>query len=725
MEQRRLSDEVLLHIASYLDPPTLISLAICNSHFCRLAYDPQLWKSHFWHTFVQPGIAPVSGKAASQPPLPTLAGLRSLLLHQKLASDKVVRGDGKRIARLPHRFYRQNLDTTPALQLATLFNVFDTEADSVALDWRQVYRVSINWQTGNFVSSHLSTPPSRGLLGRNDTDGPLIARASANYVFISRATKGRVLSPPVVEVYADLATHDSQTLDLDDLADLSFIGQLRSLQLDRIYAQGGHTDRQIRVTDIAIDAGFEANTVSNKLKMPGSPGNIRETMRVLVSYSGGYFALFRVLASSGADTNKSISAVEEYFHTPAAPDGHRDVAISALHSSALVLCSHNLEIDLYQIAEPQTHQSELCVNLVQRLSSYRTYWPASVHLKPILYHDVQKSSNRSAQACQERDEKAFRLTIAYATPAYPNAWTIGVQEVVMRLPIQDVTGQAIITSRHANARHAVASTPIDSRGVSSSVSLPWSQPAVDQASERNRITSLSYDDPFIVLGFTNNVLEVYELYGATTHVRLDCQSTDQHRARSATATPESSAGSLRLIHRRILYGHTGGVQSVALQDGRCVSGGADGNVMVWNLGERISAADSVASVVRQHKQSVRTSLTPKKYSFGECSDATSSIDMDKVEDTLDMTHLMTLQTPTRSSLGDSAQQHESDVPGLPPTSLQAALERSKRQDTSRGIIRWVSTTFDKIVSIVTYPSQGSNPQDAIPSRERVQIWKFG
>lgn len=238
------------------------------------------------------------------------------------------------------------------------------------------------------------------------------------------------------------------------------------------------------------------------------------------------------------------------------------------------------------------------------------------------------------------------------------------------------------------------------------------------------MTSLSYDDPFIVLGASNNVLEVYELYGATTHVRLDRDSAEQDVRRSATATPVSPKDSLRLVHRRILHGHTGGVQSVALEDGRCVSGGADGNVMVWNLGERFNEGDSIASVVRRHKRSSRPAQKQATRSVADRSDATSSVDVGDADEAVSMTHVLTLQTPSRNTLDDIAEVDD-EQGAVTQTSLHSALASSTRQDTSRGIIRWVSTTFDKIVSIVTYPNPSPDSTDLLPSRERVQIWNFG
>ena len=51
----------------------------------------------------------------------------------------------------------------------------------------------------------------------------------------------------------------------------------------------------------------------------------------------------------------------------------------------------------------------------------------------------------------------------------------------------------------------------------------------------------------------------------------------------------SSAPALRLRHVRTLFGHTSGVDSVSVLDGRCVSTGRDG-VKVWELPQRDNRA---------------------------------------------------------------------------------------------------------------------------------------
>lgn len=779
---RLLPDEIILRIFGYLDAADLASLQSVNSQLYTLAKDRHLWKRLFYFTFVCPVGDPASSRTGSST-LPTLREIRSLLLHQNLPSSKPILGDGDRqIHRLPRRFYSQSGSTSPvakpdeqAMQaLSSLYengaSIANTSTDHL-LDWEQLFRVSINWQGGNFAVSELLPTVAQNLATKGTGADQVrahppqtIVRVSDSFIYTSaaRADEHAAISPSII-VYAseqgsgrDTDPQSTAEHIPNDLSARAPITSFSSPGLERYLSQRPAVSSQVQiyVTEIAIDAAVKSDTSLNgqgrhyKRKAGDATEAASDlTASVLVAYSSGHASLFCLRATPG-----SYEVSEELFHQlPTATPGTH-VVMAALHSPALVLCTASFDIEVCRIDASASGTMQL--SCIQRLSSYRSFWPASLRLKKLPYHDVSKRARRSfASFSSERprpmgleDDVAFRVTLAYSTPTYPSSWSVSVQELVVRFIADSTTGSpSHVVSRHATAKHPFRPTPIDLRGRSMlsreirspSANSPPSQ-APRSSTAGNRTMSLTYDDPFVVVGASDNVLEVYELLGATTHVRRGLDSPSTSLPRSATATPISQRDALRLVHRRSLHGHTGSVHSVALEDGRCVSGSADGSVMVWSLGDRSNETDSIASVMRNAR---RSAFHDGHNPMGARSISSTILEEQEGDEAAShMTHILTLRTPTElgSSAGINPIGEKPTMRGTSPHRRRVGpsigqLVRSRVLDRqARGVVRWVSTAFDKIVSIVTYPESehGSNSAAHSPvgtqyQRERVQVWSFG
>ncbi|GAC98340.1 hypothetical protein PHSY_005933 [Pseudozyma hubeiensis SY62] len=786
----RLADETILRIFSLLDAPDLARLQLVSKQVRTLAKDRHLWKRLFYCTFVRPQYGG-SRKHATSSTLPALRELRSLLLHQNLLTGKHVAGDGnKQIHRLPSRYYRSSSNlasgTVPegaeanadeALSALLLDGLASSETSkNHLLDWEQIFRVSTNWQRGNFAVSVLSTisPPvarqTEKLHPPSSTD--TIVRVSDRFIFTAASgDRGHIPTNPSVSVYR--SEPDSASLDQHDGGAGQVPSDLHKRSPDLRFTSAGMQDlldsnncgntlAQIRVTEIAVD------NASSENRSPVEPSRHRKRRweacdrlhseklaRVLVAYTTGHISLFSLKAVNG-----SVIATEDIFCRPAFLAIGDCITMAALDSPAVVLCSSKFDVAFYQIAQAS---STTRLDLVHRLSSYRCSWPASLRLKKLPYHHVSKRLKRSSSlSSTERhgtddrlEEVAFRVTLAYSTPCYPSSWSVSVQEVVLRLRLDATSTSAVqVTSRHATAKHPFRPTPIDPRGrlMLGGNFMPSSHAPRDASGQRkafhsslgpasSRSTSLTYDDPFVVLGASDNLVEVYELVGATTFVRTDTEERQAHTStsRSATATPASHRQGLRLVHRRSLHGHTGSVHSVALEDGRCVSGGADGSVMVWSLGERSSETESIASAMRRARA---TALGAERREQSKHTSARSTsstlLEEDGEEAAIHMSHVLTLRSPTISqesevwSLDDdvACQSTPTNARRFGPSLGQLVGSRLFDRQ-ARGVIRWVSTAFDKIVSIVAYTEATSNsanagiiPIDGQQPRERVQLWSF-
>ena len=778
---RLLADELILRILSYLDAPDLAHLQSVSPHLRTLAKDRHLWKRLFYFAFVRP-----TSSHADSSTLPTLRELRSLLLHQNLPSSKHVVGDGIRpIQRLPRRFYSSLTlpnqgavsDQEAGRVLSSLYladaDIRDTSMDHL-LDWEQLFRVSTNWQRGNFAASHLLTPSTReaGLIqhasGSSASTRPqhTIVRVSNNLIFAATPSDDAqdAARLPTISVYA--SEHSASTagsFEPQSPKDLNARTPLACFSSPGLQKLLSRRQGQVHVTEIAVDASVSdaslvATSSHRKRKSSSAEHSSGQLVaRIMVAYSTGHLSIFELQTAQG-----SLQASEVVFHCSMTSGTGDHVVMAALYAPVLVVCSSRFNLEVLRIQTTASGSTEL--RLVHRMSSYRCSWPAALRLKKLPYHDVSKRARRAsalspvgrtARDQDHEEEVAFRVTLAYSTPSYPSSWSVSLQELVIRLRLGSTSAAPVhVTSRHATAKHPFRPTPIDLRGrsmldrhsspqhsrldTSNGVSSAAVQGDVQgDGVLHNRTTSLTYDDPFVVVGASDNLLEVYELLGATTHVRRDLEAATASVSRSATATPVSQRDALRLVHRRSLHGHTGSVHSVALEDGRCVSGSADGSVMVWSLGDRSNETDSIASVLRHARGA---NVTGYRGGAGARSSSSTILEEEEAEEAASqMTHVLTLRTPMEADQSDAILPNEKHTESARSACIRyqgpslGHLVRSRVLDRqTSGVIRWVSTAFDKIVSIVTYPDPALSlshasgiPSSAETLRERVQVWSFG
>ncbi|KAJ1596653.1 hypothetical protein NDA14_003013 [Ustilago hordei] len=785
-----LPDETILRILSHLDAPHLARLQLVSSQLRTLAKDRHLWKRLFYFRFVQPAESSTSSTLPTLRELRSLLLHQNLPSRKHVAADGSRRIH--RLPSRFYATSHSSHSTAEAIEQAVhpLDFLFSNRADvedrvnDHLLDWEQLYRVSTNWHAGNFAVSQLQpparardyTPPTSLHKPPATASQQTIARVSESFIFTAPpSSQNGARTLPCISVYPSEPSpvhhpHSDQDTQYvpKDLHKRAPLASFSSPSLQRLLSErpSDAALANAHVTEIAVDAvsvtDLAARTSSSdrKRKTPADlAGSPQQTTRVLVAFSTGHISLF-ALHRTTKDGKATIEATEEISYRPTTYTSGQHVTMAALHSPALVLCSSTFDVSFYQLSISLSAKTQL--NLVQRMTSYRPSWPAALRLKKLPFHDVNKRHCRSSSSMSPqrryhadlKEEAAFRVTLAYSKPSYPSSCNVSVQELVVRLDLASSTATpAGLTSRHATAKHPFRSTPLDLRGRSmlaahhgaSSAAGAFAVPTSltnassgDEANhadhacpsaKRSRTTSLTYDDPFVVVGASDNLLEVYELLGATTYVRrdLDCTPTSSHR--SATATPVSPRDSLRLVHRRSLHGHTGSVHSVALEDGRCVSASADGSIMVWSLGDRSNETESVASMMPFAPQ---THADLSGTTGARSASSTIAQEQDDEEAAKHMTHVLTLRTPVEFDSADG-RIHTSQATsrnGRPLGPSLGQLVRSRVLDRqARGVIRWVSTAFDKIVSIVAYTDAHARSSLSIVdpqyAREQVQVWSFG
>lgn len=279
-------------------------------------------------------------------------------------------------------------------------------------------------------------------------------------------------------------------------------------------------------------------------------------LRLAAFYSTGAFTLFDLVlpTSSTAFSFTRLSPPLVSTHSPT-PD---PILLARLYSPLLVTVSAAFVLRFWRIGEGIEEAGP-------RLQSRESWWPVVLTLQSVVEAaETEDEWGTKVEATEGREER-YKVTLAYSTPIFPSSWSVGVQEFLVSIPPsfpstskRSRPPRITLTSRHA-------------------IALPRTSPPRDSFPTRatDLVTSISHADPWIVTSRSDNTLDVYEVVSAPPPPPPS--PTQIHLA----VIP---AASLQVLHRRTLFGHTGAVESVAIEAGKCVSGGADGRVKVWELG---------------------------------------------------------------------------------------------------------------------------------------------
>lgn len=530
------------------------------------------------------------------------------------------------------------------MQELTLSLTNGRQESTQKVDWYTLFKVSRNWQTGNFSSRQLQILQSHG---KDAIAGPsrlpdAVARVETNHVH-----PGTLIDSTQSHIFATFHSSDQTetcpailVFPSNCRQDVSRETSQETLARYQSPVMASKKHLSHFVSSLAVDRGEKK-------------GN---SVRLFVGYSSGHSSVL------------NFDCATNSFHDEMFLDkeGSDSVVAAVLHCEMLVTCTSDFRIRIMKMAKDR-------FDLIQERRTYSCHWPASFKLEPL------ESRKGSVQ---------YRLSIAYSSPVYPNGWTVGLQEIL-------VGSHSTLSSRSASARRAHVITCIDSP------TKKDKNRSLFRLANRNqvgRLTSLSYEYPFIVVGTKDNNVICYKV----------ARSADE----SCTSI-KSHLPALELSHICTFQGHTGTVHSVSLSEGRCVTGGSDGSVRIWRLGDEETAVAKAVGLLATIDASLRRGLG-KVVTIGASTLSSAKRKRDEVEAVLSSTPL---------SLADILRQVQS-------------TNQSANSSHSSSAIRLVTSAFDQIISVSavkTFSSQNHTSHTTPNCRakaslereeEQVQIWNF-
>lgn len=397
----------------------------------------------------------------------------------------------------------------------------------------------------------------------NHSAASLIIQLQGQFLLTASRTK---TGDAAVSVYSALASGTSD--------ESSLLGKIIS------YKWKGKNEHLVGVTALQLDeAPRRLQQSSVDFVDDEDTGASRSRpMNLAVFYSSSDYSLFRIHLPSLADSSTTFKYEEIFSSIPASfPYATPPILEARFHSPLLVTCDERFTLRFWRIASSSNTtltKSTSCVTLTETsapLRSHESCSPVVLSLSPVFPPTINSSAELGDAyfpppiiPSKRILPTKFKVTLAYSTPVFPSAFTVGVQEFMISMPPLSPKSLSAPKPLSIVARHALASAS------------PWCfRRQTDVRTVETLITSLEYFEPWLVASRSDNTISVYKI------TSMESLST--------TSTPPR----LEISPVRTLFGHTGCVYSVAVNGHKIVSGGADGKVRVWDLGEGRNHGEAV------------------------------------------------------------------------------------------------------------------------------------
>lgn len=441
--------------------------------------------------------------------------------------------------------------------------------------WRELYKISANWRRGAVTSSNLALGDRLGV------------------GLLARKVREEVLVPVPLDLEVDPESkheqHPTPPIDTPVDQQSSDKGADTLLQFHRHhYFTASRTASRTAPTisvfrDTVEGSSLLLGTLAStsvreqrgdslaitELRLDEHPQHAwdkdepraddRTVLRLAVFYSSGQFTVFRVLLPLIASINVALrfEACEIWTSPPPSPLTSLrpdPIVLARLHSPILCTCSRDFVIRFYKVSAGKTFQ----------LDEVGGSWKSLERWSPVVLSIAPPPPETEGEGAT-----TFLVTLSFSTMVFPSDWTVGVQQFLVKL---DRRQRVSITARHALAPIAGPTSSWLTRSLRRSAALPPVE---------GLVTAIEQSDSWIVTSRTNNLIEVFQI-----------------------VPPSTPFDKLRIVHQRSLFGHTAGVDTIALsgrgngvedrRTSRCISTSRDGHVKIWSLASSPSSSTTLS-----------------------------------------------------------------------------------------------------------------------------------
>ncbi|WWD20152.1 hypothetical protein CI109_104628 [Kwoniella shandongensis] len=580
--------EIFLRILSFLPPTDLAKVQRVDKYWARMSVDPQLWKRLYLSRYPHPHHSrliytakpttpstPGSGRPlrpiarlpsrAFPPPSPKRSpSISSLVDHDGVSTPE---RPGRRKEGIGHAtlLVSRAAGSSDGAEVG-----YGVRNDGV--DWKMMLRLGTNWSNGNALSqTTISLPPSPS------PSLPASIHASPQ----SHTHHTSSTPPPYTEQHIALfpsfiMTSSPSSPLVQVHSSSSRLATSKPLGLIPPPPGWSSPHRPDNVTAICADHSViypdddesEARE-RQKAELPA---------RLAVFYQSGGFVILTVRYHNASATTGGVDWTRESIHPPQArprsirrrattytPLEGDPIVLASLYYPVLLTCTLGFHLSVYSLPHSQDNVQPSKPQHLHTMHSDVSFHPAALSLFP---------NSDSVPSMPQYDDlpspKAFQAALTYCTPLYPASWTVAVQEI--GIDISPGSGSEPVWRGDCwNV----------GRGDESSLSsgeqeLVWPRKVKPLVGVRGKASAVGSDGRWCVLAGEDNMIQVYSLPSTTA-----APSPDAPTARGNAPPP------MPIVHSQTLLAHSAAVTSVALSAGRCVSGGRDGRVLVWELDEEV------------------------------------------------------------------------------------------------------------------------------------------
>jgi hypothetical protein len=330
--------------------------------------------------------------------------------------------------------------------------------------------------------------------------------------------------------------------------------------------------------------------------------------RLAVFYESGGFVVLRIrlMPSIGAPR---IAWSRESIHpaqtrpkslrrraTTFAPLDGDPVVLASMHYPVLISCTLAFHLSFFTLSPPDPSGPAASgppsrPKHLQTMHSDVSFHPAALSLFPAHSDEIPPIAETTEQA----DLKHFRAGLTYCTPLYPASWTVAVQEFGIDLePTMSLEAEARLEELGLSGGGQVwrgECCHVGRGDDDEDDKLVWprrNKPVVGVRGKR--AVGIGTDGRWCVLAGGDNQIQVYSLPTPTPSPPPgESPSASPTLRASLHRVDQSGTKTHPIVHSHTLLAHHAEVTSLSLSAGRCVSGGRDGRVLVWELDEDLES----------------------------------------------------------------------------------------------------------------------------------------